>query len=142
MLWFFNRHFNIEKVGKVCTNFKHINVPDEKMENKIRKNIFPNIFGGILVYIIYFGRFLLFIYKVNIKYWFRGFQFFFIDILNESGLFIGEKPLFRLSKNVVWGITFFPFNPENSFFRICNILVLRNVYCFFSTFDEFLRVAL
>jgi hypothetical protein len=41
--------------------------------------------------------------EVNIKYWFRDFQkFFFIDFLDELGLFIGEKPIFTKKKFPSW----------------------------------------
>jgi hypothetical protein len=72
---------------------------------------------------------------------------FFFDLLDELGKtrFLRKKnpSLCRLSKNVVRGITFSPFNLETFPFGVSNIFVLCGVYVywFFRHFDESLRVA-
>jgi hypothetical protein len=38
------------------------------------------------------------------------------------------------------GYNFFPFNLETSPFRVSNIFVLHDTYCFFNYFDRFLQV--
>jgi hypothetical protein len=68
----------------------------------------------------------------------------FIDFLDKLGRFIGEKPVALPSiKQCCLEHSFYSFQPRHfSSFRVSNTLVLRGTYCFFSPFDEFLRVAL
>jgi hypothetical protein len=57
--------------------------------------------------------------------------------------FYEKKPLLCRppSAIAVRAITFFYFNLETSSIQVSNILVLRGACCFFSNFDEFIRVA-
>jgi hypothetical protein len=100
----------------------------------------------IYLYILINLILLLSMNEGNIKYWFRNFQkIFFIDFLDEFGLFIEEKPICtkkKIPSPAVCRLPFnFPFNSGTSPFGLVDDLVLNRSYWFLDFGNKFRRVA-